>query len=492
MNTPLRRVSLVVMGLLVLLLGQATWVQVVQADEYRSNPANQRVLLDEYGRQRGQISAGGQVLADSVPTNDRLKYLRRYSEGPMYAPVTGYFSQVYGSTGIERAADGVLNGTDDRLFVRRISDMFTGRAPAGGNVAVTIDPKVQRAAYQAMASKGYQGSVVAIRPKTGEIVAMVSTPSFDPNPLADHDTDVEQGAWNRITDADPPQLSNRAISQTYPPGSTFKLVDTAAALEANLITPQTPVTTAPRITLPDTNTTLENYNGESCGSGATTSFATAFAKSCNAPFAQLADTIGADRLRAQAAAFGFSNQNQTIPMPVEPSELGPMSDAAALAQSGIGQRDVRVTPLQNAMVAAAIANGGVPMAPHLISQIQAQDLSVVDTTAPDRLSRAMSASTASTLTQLMIGSENGGTGATSGGKIPGIQLASKTGTAEWGATPKTSPPHTWYDVFGPVQDPQIAVSVIVEKGGNRGDDATGSSVAGPVGRAVVAAALGRG
>jgi penicillin-binding protein A len=492
-NTPLRRVSLVVMGLIVLLLGQATWVQVVKADEYKSNQYNQRVLLDEYSHQRGQISADGQVLASSIPTNDKLKYLRQYSNGPMYAPITGYYSQIYGSNGIERAEDSVLNGSDDKLFVRRISDVITGRTPAGGNVALTIDPKVQEAAYNAMTSKGYTGSVVAIRPQTGEILAMVSTPSYDPNPLASHDGAAQKAAWNALDPNSPDSpLIDRAISNTYPPGSTFKLVSTAAALDAGLVTPDTPVTAAPRITLPDGTTTLENYNGEACGSGATVPLSVAFAKSCNGPFAQLADQLGGDKLKAMATALGMENPSQTIPMPVAESDTGDLSDASALAQSGIGQRNVRMTPLQNAMITATIANGGVPVAPHLVSEIQGSDLSVVDTTSPDSGSRAFSSSTASTLTQLMIGSENGGTGSTSSGKIPGVQLASKTGTAEQGPTPKTSPPHTWYDVFGPVPDPQVAVSVIVEKGGNRGDDATGSSVAGPVGRAVVAAALQQG
>lgn len=293
MNTPLRRVSLVVMGLIVLLLGQATWVQVVKADEYKANPYNQRVLLDEYSHQRGQISANGQVLAASVPTNDRLKYLRQYSSGPMYAPITGYYSQVYGSNGIERAEDSVLNGTDDKLFVRRISDVITGRAPAGGNVALTIDPKVQQAAYDAMTSHGYTGSVVAIRPQTGEILAMVSTPSYDPNPLASHDGAAQKAAWNALNPDSPDSpLIDRAISNTYPPGSTFKLVSTAAALDAGMVTPDTPVTAAPRITLPDNTTTLENYNGEACGSGPTVPLSVAFAKSCNGPFAQLADQLG--------------------------------------------------------------------------------------------------------------------------------------------------------------------------------------------------------
>ena len=490
MNTPLRRVSLAVMVLVLLLLGQATWIQVVKADEYRADPRNARVLLDEYARQRGQISAGGEVLAQSVQSpdpGDRLRYLRQYTDGPTYAPVTGYYSQIYGAGGMERAMDPVLNGTDDRLFVRRISDAVTGRDPAGGNVVLSIDPRLQRAAYEAMTSRGYQGAVVAIRPQTGEILAMVSTPSYDPNPLASHSGTVQQNAWNQLSEDDPPTLTNRAISETYPPGSTFKIVNTAAALEAGMIQPNTPVTAAPRITLPDSTTTLENYDGKPCGPGATVPFATAFAKSCNGPFAQLAVQVGADRLRAMATSLGFGNPGLTVPMPVEASETGPMSDGASVAQSGIGQRDVRLTPLQNAMITATVANGGVPMTPTTVSQIQGQDLSTVESTEPDRLQRAFSQSTADTLTQLMIGSENNGSGQ---GRIPGVQIASKTGTAEWGASPKTNPPHTWYDAFGPVPNPQIAVSVIVERGGNRGEEATGGSVASPVGRAVIAAALG--
>ncbi|WP_328303638.1 peptidoglycan D,D-transpeptidase FtsI family protein [Actinomycetospora sp. NBC_00405] len=490
MNTPLRRVSLAVMVLVLLLLGQATWIQVVKADEYRADPRNARVLLDEYARQRGQISAGGEVLAQSVESpdpGDRLRFLRQYTDGPLYAPVTGYYSQIYGAGGMERAMDPVLNGTDDRLFVRRISDAVTGRDPAGGNVVLSIDPRIQRAAYEAMTSRNYQGSVVAIRPQTGEILAMVSTPSYDPNPLASHNGETQQEAWEDLTEAEPPTLTNRAINETYPPGSTFKIVNTAAALEAGAITPQTPVTAAPRITLPDSTTQLENYDGKPCGPGATVPFATAFAKSCNGPFAQLAVQVGADRLRGMATSLGFNNAALTVPMPVQASQVGDLDDGASVAQSGIGQRDVRLTPLQNAQIAATVANGGVPMTPNTVSQIQGQDLSTVDTTEPDRLARAFSQSTADTLTQLMIGSENNGSG---DGKIPGVQIASKTGTAEWGADPKTNPPHTWYDAFGPVPNPQIAVSVIVERGGNRGEEATGGSVAAPIGRAVIAAALG--
>jgi peptidoglycan glycosyltransferase len=270
-NTPVRRVAIAVMAMVLLLMANLTYVQVVQAGDYRSDPRNQRVLLAEYSRKRGQINAEGQILASSTETGDRLRYLRQYSDGPMYAPVTGYYSITYSSSGIERAADEVLNGSDDRLFARRLSDLITGRDPSGGNVVLTIDPAVQRAAYEQLTERGYTGSVVALRPQTGEILAMVSTPSYDPNKLASHDADERMAAWQEFNEADPPVLPNRAISEIYPPGSTFKLIDVAAALSSGRYTPDSQLTAASAITLQGTNTQLQNFNGNACGTGETAS-----------------------------------------------------------------------------------------------------------------------------------------------------------------------------------------------------------------------------
>ncbi len=488
MNKPLRRVALAVMGLVLALLCNATYVQVFEADSLRADPRNQRVLLDEYSRQRGQIATGGLVLASSEPTDDRFKYVRQYPTNPLvYSPLTGYYSIQYSTSGIEKAEDSVLNGSDDRLFGKRLFDLVSGRDPRGGNVALTINPRVQQTAYDQMTSKGYTGAVVALRPQTGEILAMVSTPSFDPNPLASHDAVVRRDAWAALQNDPKTPLTNRATSETYPPGSTFKVVLTAAALANGKITPSSQVTAAPRITLPGTNTTLENYNGSSCGSGATTTFAEAFARSCNTAFAQLGIDTGTEALRSEAESFGFDVAAPDIPLPVTESELGPISDRAALGQSSIGQRDVRATPLEMAEVAAAVANGGARMQPYLVAGLQAPDLSPIgDPPQPKKLSQAMSSTTADTLTQLMIGAE---THAGSGGEINGVQIASKTGTAEHGENPKSTPPHTWYIAFAPAKNPQVAVAVLVENGGNRGLAAVGASVAAPVGRAVIAAAL---
>ena len=485
MNTPVRRIALAVMGMIVLLMANLTYVQVVKAGDYRTDPRNQRVLLAEYSRQRGQISAAGQVLASSKETGDRLRYQREYPDGPEYAPVTGYYSVLYSSSGVERSLDEVLNGNDDRLFARRLSDLITGRDPSGGNVVLTIDPAVQQAAYDALTQKSYAGSVVAIRPQTGQILAMVSTPSFDPNDLANHDSEEQTDTWARLNKADPPVLGNRAIAETYPPGSTFKLIDTAAALQDGF-TPDSPLTAAPQITLQGTSTDLENFAGTPCGTGPTATLRDALARSCNTAFADLAAQVGEDKIRAQALKFGVGAVPPPVPMPVAPSTLGDIPDVASLQQSAIGQRDVRFTPLQNAMIVAAIANGGTLMAPHLVQQIQSPTLDVLDETQPDRLGQAVPAEVARTITDLMIGAENRTQG---GGKITGVQIAAKTGTAEHGTDPKATPPHNWYVAFAPADNPQIAVAVLVENGGDRSLEATGGSRAAPIGRAVIAAGL---
>lgn len=487
MNTPLRRVAVVVMVMVVALLANATYVQVFKADSLRADPRNQRVLLDEYSRQRGQISTGGQVLASSTETDDRFRYLRTYpTSPPAYAPVTGYYSLQYASSGIERAEDPVLNGSDDRLFTRRLIDLVAGRDPRGGNVALTIDPRVQQTAYDEMTTRGYTGAVVALRPSTGEILALVSTPSYDPNPLASHDPAVRAQAWTALQDDPADPRTNRAVSETYPPGSTFKVVVTAAALAAGAADPNTQLTAAREIQLPGTTTTLENYNGSTCGGGATATLTEAFARSCNTAFVELGLTTGEDALRAQATAFGVGEAPAPVPLEVATSELGDIADDAALGQSSIGQRDVRLTPLQNAVIAATVANGGVRMQPHLVAQVQGPDLQTLDTTEPEERGPAMPPEVATTLTALMVGAEER---AGTAGRINGVQIASKTGTAEHGADPKNTPPHAWYIAFAPADDPQVAVAVLVENGGDRALAATGGSVAAPVGRAVIGAAL---
>jgi penicillin-binding protein A len=487
MNTSLRRISVMIMVLIVLLLANATLTQVFTADGLRADPRNQRVLLDEYSRQRGQISAGGQLLAYSVSTNGRFRFLRVYPNPLTYAPVTGFYSLSYSSTGLERAEDTILNGSDQRLFGRRLADFFTGRDPRGGNVATTINPQVQQAAWDAMeggCNGPCKGAVVALEPSTGKVLAMVSAPSYDPNLLATHDIQKQAAEWQKLRDTPDSPLLNRAISETYPPGSTFKVITTAAALQSGA-TVNTPLTAAARITLPDSTATLENFGGAACGAGPTASLHDAFAKSCNTAFVQLGINTGADALRSTALAFGLDTPPPAIPLQVAQSTIGPITDAAALGMSSIGQKDVALTPLQNAQVAAAIANKGVAMRPYLVDSLKGPDLANISTTAPHTERQAVSEQVADTLTDLMVAAEQV---TQQKGAIAGVQIASKTGTAEHGTDPRNTPPHAWYIAFAPAHAPKVAVAVLVESGGDR-LSATGGALAAPIGRATIAAAL---
>jgi penicillin-binding protein A len=491
MNTSLRRISVTIMVLIVLLLLNATLTQVFTADGLRTDPRNQRVLLDEYSRQRGQISAGGQLLAYSVSTNGRFRFLRVYPNPLTYAPITGFYSLSYSSTGLERAEDSVLNGSDERLFARRLADFFTGRDPRGGNVATTIKPQVQQAAWDAMAHAcnggPCKGAVVALEPSTGKILALVSAPSYDPNLLSSHDVDEQSKAWQNLRDNPEAPMVNRAISETYPPGSTFKVITTAAALQAGA-TEDDQLTAQPTIALPDSTATLANFGGTPCGGAPTASLREAFARSCNTAFVQLGLKTGADALRSTARAFGLDTPPDPIPLQVAESTVGAIPDAAALGMSSIGQKDVALTPLQNALVAATIANEGVTMQPYLVDSLQGPDLANISTTSPHAQRRAVSPQIAARLTELMIGAEQV---TQQKGAIPGVQIASKTGTAEHGTDPRNTPPHAWYIAFAPARQPKVAVAVLVENGGDR-LSATGGALAAPVGRAVIASALREG
>jgi peptidoglycan glycosyltransferase len=473
------------MVMILLLLANATYVQVIKADDYRKNPLNTRVLLDEYSRERGQIiAADGTPIASVTKTDDKLEYLRTYTNGPMYAPITGYYSTTYGPAGLERAENDLLNGSDDRLFTRRLASLITGRDPKGGNLQLSVDPRAQQAAWDGL--QGLTGSAVALDPRTGAVLAMVNSPTYDPSPLASHDIDEQKAAYDQYNgDAGDPLL-NRAISSTQPPGSTFKLVVAAAAL-ADGKNKDTTYSGAPEITLPGTNTGLTNYNSTPCGNGTTATMEQAIEKSCNTYFAELAGDLGAEKLRAQAAKFGIDDATTQIPLTVVGSTLGEMADDAAVYQSGLGQRDVALTPMQNAVVAATIANGGVRMQPHLISKLLDPDLGVIDEIEPEEVTEAMEPEQAAELRDMMIKSENNTGGE---GRLSGIQIASKTGTAEHGAEPQKVNPHAWYVAFAPAENPTIAVAVLVEDGGNRGLGATGGKVAAPIGRAMIGAFLG--
>lgn len=488
MNKPLRKVGIVLIAMIVLLLGNASWVQVINSEYYAENSRNLRVLYDQYSRKRGQIvsAENGITLAGSKPSGDRFNYRRTYPFGPVYGPVIGFQSLRYGTTAIEQQLNDFLNGSGSKLFTRRLADLFTGEQTEGGNVRLTLRHRLQQVTYDAMVERGYTGAAVALNPSTGEILGMVSTPSFDPYPLSSHDPTVQERAWEKYNSNPAEPMINRAISHVHPPGSTFKLVVAAAALEQGA-TKQTEVITDAQITLPGGSTPLANFEQIPCPDDTLIS---ALANSCNTAFAKLAGQLGPKTLRETARNFGIGVDDLTIPMPVADSGLGPMNDPSTVYQSGIGQASVALTPLQVAMISATIANDGVTMKPHLVKQLLAPDLSKIEETGPEELTGepALSAENAQTLTEMMIAAEDNAGG---GNKRPDVRIASKTGTAEHGTDPKNTPPHTWYTAFAPTENPQIAVAVVVENGGGLGLDATGSKVSAEVGRIMINTWLGK-
>jgi peptidoglycan glycosyltransferase len=484
MNTPLRRLSVAVMLMFGLLLLNANYLQVVKASSLHENSHNPRVIAEEYSRQRGPIVVGGKQVARSVETDDRLKYLRTYTEPKLYAPATGFYSLVYGATGIEQQANSVLAGTDSSLFVRRIIDLLTQTPPKGGSVALTLDPAAQKAAYAGLRKLGARGAVVALDPTTGAILAMVSTPSYDPNLVSGHDTAEVRRNYNRLASQKSRPMLNRTLRETYPPGSTFKLVTAAAALESGRYTPDTKVDNSAVLDLPQTTATLPNENGGPCTSGEAT-LTIALENSCNVAFGRIGLDLGDAALREQAVKFGFESAYE-VPMRSVASHFPADLNAPQTAQAAIGQYDVRATPLQMAIVAAAIANRGVVMAPYLVQQVRGPKLEVLDTTKPHSLGEAVSPQTASQLTQMMVQVVEQGTG--TNGQIPGVPVAGKTGTAQQGGG---RTPHAWFVSFAPADaEPKVAVAVIVEDGADQ-PEISGNGLAAPIAQAVMRAVLNK-
>jgi peptidoglycan glycosyltransferase len=484
MNGPLRRLAGVVAVLFMSLLISVTWVQFVSAQTLNNHPGNVRTLYREFGRERGPLLVAGSSVAQSVPVKDAYKFQRTYPRGPLYSHVTGYYSIVYGATGMEAAANGLLSGTADQLFYRRIGDLVNGQQPQGASVELTINPKLQQVASSALGDQ--KGAVVALDPKTGNVLAMVSKPEYDPNQMASHNiAEVRKYRAKLLADPDRP-LENRAIaSRLYPPGSVFKLVTAAAALSSGKYTPDSQVDGPAVLDLPQTTATLRNDFAGSCGPNNKIALADALRISCNTAFASVGLALGGDALRSQAEKFGFG-QDLKIPLSVTPSTFPAQPDAPQTAQSAIGQFDVRVSPMQIAMVTSAIANHGVLMRPNMIRQVRSSDLEVIEQPEPQRMSVAVSPQVAQDLTQMMIGVVQSGTGTRA--QINGVTVAGKTGTAQTGVG---QPPHAWFTAFAPADDPQIAVAVVVEDGGGLGDAASGGRVAAPIARQVIEAAMAR-
>jgi peptidoglycan glycosyltransferase len=487
-NKPIRAMSIFCMLLFAALLLNSTYLQYVQAGDLNSRGDNKRVRDAEFSHKRGAIVAGGTSIARSRKVDDQYEYQRVYEQPRKYAALTGYYSYIYGRSAVESSQNEILSGSDPRLFVNRVVDLLGNTQAKGGSVSLTVDPKAQTAAYDGLRALGrdVQGSVVALEPSTGKVLAMVSTPTYDPNQLASHDFSAVQKAYQQLDrDKDDPLL-NRAIQEVYPPGSTFKVVTAAAALSSGQYTPDTMVKGGSPLDLPQTSDNLPNEAGLDCGTTRIT-LTQALENSCNVSFGDIGLRIGDDAIRAQAEKFGFGQTYLEDLNGQVKSRFPDDPDEPQTAFSAIGQFDVAATPLQMAMVVAGIANNGTLMRPYVVDEVQAPDLSRLDKTEPEAFrSNAVSAAVARDLTQMMIEVVDNGTGRTA--QIPGTKVAGKTGTAQRGTD---QPPFAWFVSFAPADDPKVAVAVLIDDPSVPRDEISGSGLAAPIAKRVMQAVIER-
>ncbi|MFF8610657.1 peptidoglycan D,D-transpeptidase FtsI family protein [Streptomyces sp. NPDC015346] len=484
MNKPLRRVA-IFCGLLVLaLLIRDNWIQYVRADELSTHPKNRRVTIERYANERGNIIVDGKPITGSVDSQDPYyRFKRTYTDGPMWAPVTGYASQAYDANQIEKIEDGILTGNDDRLFFDRTLSMFTGDKKKGGNVVTTLSGAAQKAAFKGLGSK--TGAVVAIEPHTGKILALASTPSYDPSTFAGYSAKDEK-AWVALEKDKNKPKQNRALREIYPPGSVFKVVTAAAALENGKVTDIDAATDTPEpYKIPLSTMPMKNH-ARGCENA---SLNRALEVSCNSVFAKLGDDVGRDKMVEMAEKFGF-NAEQFTPVRSAASVYDKKMDRGGNALSSIGQFNTATTPLQMAMVTAAIANDGKLMKPYMIDKLVAPNLDVIKQNEPEEMSRPVSQETAQKLQQMMENVVTNGTGSKAELNMDGVKVGGKTGTAQHGEK-NAKRPYAWFISYAKTaQGSPVAVAVIVEdSAGTSREDISGGGLAAPIAKAVMKAVL---
>ena len=474
MTKELKRVSLVVASMFLSLFLAGTLVQAVNTEAVANDPRNVRNIYESYKTQRGPILVDGKPIAESVPVDNAYRYLRTY-ENKIYSSVTGFFSVFRGATGIEAAANSYLSGQSSSQFFEQVSAVLSGNPVTGAAVELTIDPKMQQAAWDALGD--YSGALIAMDPVTGNILAMVSKPGFNANRVASHDSDKVRENYVELESNPANPLINKTISgDLYHPGSVFKLVVAAAALESGQYTASSTFDNPVSVQLPDSTSDVFNSSRKTCGSKAQVSLSYAMRFSCNVPFVELGLALGQDRIRAQAELFGFGKEIR-VPMLATPSVYPEEMDQAQLGLSSFGQFDVRVSPLQMALVSSAIANGGLMMQPNLIESVISPNLSVIQTTQPEVLSQPITAETAEALKKMMVQSVS--KGVASNASVSGVKVAGKTGTAENGEGQRVT---LWFTGFAPSVNPRVAIALVIEDGGGRDTGASGNAPAAPVAR----------
>ncbi|MFG2723921.1 peptidoglycan D,D-transpeptidase FtsI family protein [Streptomyces canus] len=486
MNKPLRRIA-IFCGLLVLtLLLRDNWLQYVKADSLKDDPKNRRVLIARYATPRGDIIVDGKsITGHAETTSGDFKYKRTYKDGAMWAPVTGFVSQSYGANQLESLEDGILTGNDDRLFFRNTLDMLTGKPKEGGNVVTTLNAAAQKAAYNGLKKQGGKGAVAAIEPSTGKILALASFPSYDPSTIAGgSDSDAE--AWKNLdkkNNPDDPML-NRALREVYPPGSTFKVVTAAAALENGLYTSADAKTKSPLPwTMPGTTTPLKNEGNIPCENA---TLRVALQYSCNTVFGKVGSDLGNEKMLEEAKKFGFDEQ-QFTPVRSSSSVFSDDMNPSQTALSSIGQYNTAATPLQMAMVASAVANNGTLMKPYMVDSLQAPNLDTLEKTEPEKMSEPLSAENAQILQSMMETVVEKGTGTTA--QIDGVTVGGKTGTAQHGEN-NSKNPYAWFISYAKVGDSApVAVAVVVQDDNAVRENISGSGLAAPIAKSVMEAVV---
>ncbi len=457
MNQAIRNTWVAVIAMFMVLIAAISVIQVVAAEALKNNDFNSRQLYQEFGSARGPILVDGDPIAESVESHDEFNFQRVYHDTDLYSGLTGFYSLTYGATGLEDKLNRYLAGSSDGQFVDRLVQLFSGTQMEGAQVELTIDPELQELAFSAL-PEGVMGSVVISDPTTGDILAMASRPSYDTNLLAVHSG--AQASANMQELQQVPGLSpyqNRPTASLPAPGSTFKLIDTVAMLESGQYRPDQVLDVPDSITLPGTTTPLGNFGGGLCGGMDRATLADIFAQSCNTPFATAAMELGQDRIRQTAENFGF-NQSLEIPLSVAASQFPSDLDDAALAQSSIGQRDVKATALQMNMVAAAIANGGTLMKPQLVDVVRGADLTLLEEVQPEVFKESTTPEIAEQVTELMRGPLDGGTAYRAKSDL--VDIAAKTGTAQLGAGDDLV--NSWITGFAPADDPRVAVTIVYQ------------------------------
>ncbi|NEC63168.1 penicillin-binding protein 2 [Streptomyces sp. SID9727] len=483
MNKPLRRIAIFCGVLIFALLARTNYLQYVKADSLNTRDENRRVRIERYAHERGNIIVDGKAVTGSVETKDSdFKYKRVWKDGPMWAPVTGYSSQAFGATQLESIEDGILTGNDDQLFFNRTMSMFTGDEETGGNVVTTLNGAAQKAAFEGLGKK--KGAVAALDPRTGAILALASTPSYDPSTFAGNGESDTKAWQSLLKDKDKPML-NRALRETYPPGSTFKVVTAAAALENGLYTDIDEHTKSPlpwNLPLTSPPQPLPNEGSIPCENA---SLREALRYSCNTVFGKISDDLGNQKMMDEAGKFGF---NKEIFTPVRSNaSVYPEDNRPQNAMAGIGQASNRATPLQMAMVASAVANDGKLMQPYMVAERKAPNLDVIYTHEKEEFSRPLSAENAQKLQEMMKTVVKDGTGKNA--QIPGVTVGGKTGTAQHGVK-NSENPYAWFISYAETDSGSpVAVAVVVEDSDATRDDISGGGLAAPIAKAVMKAVI---